>query len=218
MTRQQISTESEPGQELVPGLATLARERLPERDLWPAIASRVQAPARRRAVLRNSWGYGLAASIAVAVLTTAVLRPALPVISTAASPPAAGELAVIDSSQRGNTPYSNGDEHQAHTVPALSLKSLRTLRSESLDNASVLVAERAESAALYKATFSKASRRNAYSQEAILRANLRLISQAEREVRRALRTDPDSEMLNSLLAIAQEKREQVTALLVHEKD
>ena len=44
--------------------AKLPREVNPSRDLWPGIESRIQ---QRRAAARPVWGYGLAASVLVAV-------------------------------------------------------------------------------------------------------------------------------------------------------
>lgn len=45
-------------------LGQLPREMQPDRDLWPGIEGRIQ---RRRAAARPVWGYGLAASLLVAV-------------------------------------------------------------------------------------------------------------------------------------------------------
>jgi len=207
-----MTQHNSPGAELgaspVPGLDTLARERLPERDLWAGIEARMQRPvARRRSPL--VWPYALAASLSAAVLAGVLLRPVPPqtaaIVAAATAPPALSH----------STPYSNENSAASDTAPE---RASRSLRSESLDNASVMVAERAGNAGLRKATFSKAGTMGAYPHEAILRANLRLATQAEREVRRALRSDPDSEALKNLLSATQAQQLRMTALLLHGQD
>ena len=201
----------------VPGLDTLARERLPSRDLWAGIEARIQKPvARRRA--DSLWPYGLAASISAAMLVGALLREHSPFDPQASglSPTVAVEVLQTDSATV-KTPYSNRDG-QARGSSLLSARTLRTLRSESLDDAPAMVAQRAEPDGFMKATYSSGSSQQPHSQQAILRAHLRLVSQAEREVRRALRADPESASLKSLLSVAQQKREQLITLLVHEQD
>lgn len=201
----------------VPGLDALARERLPSRDLWTGIEARIQKPvARRRA--SPVWPYGLAASLSVAVLAGALLREYSPLDPQASGlSPMATVVAQSADSAPVKTPYSNRDG-QARGSSLLSARTLRTLRSESLDDAPVLVAERAEANGFMKANYAAGGSQHPHSQQAILRANLRLVSQAEREVRRALRADPESASLKSLLAVAQQKRELITAMLVHESD
>ena len=195
-----------------PGLDTLARDRLPTRDLWAGIEGRIQKSVARRRT-NSVWPYGLAASISLAVLTGVLLRAPQPVSNAALR----AEQVISAASEARSTPYSNRDG-QARGSSLLSARTLRTLRSESLDNAPVLVAERAEPDGFMKATYSAASGQYPHSQQAILRANLRLVTQAEREVRRALRADPESTSLKSLLTVAQQKRELLTAMLVHEPD
>ncbi|MDO9451643.1 MAG: hypothetical protein Q7J29_02165 [Stagnimonas sp.] len=200
----------------VPGLEALARERQPSRDLWAGIEMRIAQPSRGRRREPAVWPYALAASVCLAVLAGVLLR---------GQPPAPREAAALQTAQRepepavryDSHPYSNTSD-ESLAAAELSPRTLRMLRSESLDNAPALVAERAETSGLMKATYSAGSGRNARSQQAILRANLKLVSQAEREVRRALKTDPDSTSLQSLLVVAQEKRAVITALLVHEQD
>lgn len=206
----------QPQETPVPGLDTLARERQPSRDLWAGIEARIAQPARHRRREPAVWPYALAASVCLAVLTGVLLR---------GQPPAPRETSALQTAQRApepvmrydNHPYSNTSD-ESSAAAELSPRTLRMLRSESLDNASALVAERAEASGFMKATYSASSGRNARGQQAILRANLKLVSQAEREVRRALKTDPDSTSLQSLLVVAQEKRAVLTALLVHEQD
>ncbi len=200
----------------VPGLEALVRERPPSRDLWAGIEARITQPARRRHREPAVWPYALAASVCLAVLTGVLLR---------GQPPAPHEPSTVQSAQRElepaaryeSHPYSNSSD-ESLAAAGLSPRTVRMLRSESLDNASALVAERAETSGFMKATYSASSGRNARGQQAILRANLKMVSQAEREVRRALKTDPDSTSLQSLLVVAQEKRAVLTALLVHEQD
>lgn len=199
----------------------LARERLPQRDLWAGIETRIGAPQRAAPRRSRLAVYALAASVSVAVLAGVLLREHSPVDPRASgmSLPAelaAGEMAAASGSF-DNHPYSNRDGQPSATA-ALSPRTLRMLRSESLDNAPALVAERAEASGLLKATYSTGSGRNSHSQQAILRANLKLVSQAEREVRRALRSEPESASLQGLLKVAEDKRAALTSLLVHEPD
>jgi len=215
MSPQAQSRAGEAMESPVAGLEQLSRERQPSRDLWAGIESRIAKPTVRRRD-PSLWPYGLAASICIALLAGVLLRaqpslsgPTVPVAAIVPGQPAARA--------DGSHPYSNHDE-PSRGLAALSPRTLRMLRSESLDNAPALVAERAEASGLMKATYSGHEGRNAHGQQAILRANLRLVSQAEREVRRALKSDPDSPSLNSLLAVAQQKRDLLTTMLVHEQD
>lgn len=193
----------------VPGLETLARERQPHLDLWAGIEARIQKPVAHRR--HNSvWPYGLAASLSVAVLAGVLLRDYSPVDPQASPAPAEIEVSTLP------TPYSNHDG-EARGSALLSARTRRTLRSESLDDAPAMVAQRADAEGLMKATYSSGNPAP-HGQQAILRAHLRLVSQAEREVRRALRVDPESASLKRLLDVAQQRREQLTALLVHEPD
>lgn len=196
----------------VTGLQDLLRERQPARDLWIGIEARINRPQRRRP---SVLPYAAAASVCLALLTGLLLYPQAQQQS-AIEPARPRQVANANqpSSQTEYRPYGNRYS-TASTV--LSPRTLRALRTESLDNAPVLVAERADAGSLLKATYA-GSGRNVHGQQAILRANLRLVSQAEREVRRALKSDPDSASLQSLLAVAQEKRAQLNTLLIHEQD
>lgn len=197
----------------VAGLQDLARERQPERDLWIGVEARIRRPQHRRS-RPNVLPYAAAASVCLALLTGLLLYPQQPEPS-AVEPTQGMEIASANqtASHPAYQPYGNRYSTDSN---GLSPRTLRTLRSESLDNAPVLVAERADAGSLMKATYGGS--RSAHGQQAILRANLRLVSQAEREVRRALRSDPDSASLQSLLAVAQEKRAQLNTLLIHEQD
>lgn len=199
----------------VSGLRDLARERQPERDLWIGVEARINRPQLHRRRQPSVLPYAAAASVCLALLTGFLLYPQQPEPS-AVETVQATELASASqpSSYPEYRPYANRD---SKVSTGLSPRTLRTLRSESLDNAPVLVAERADAGGLMKATYD-GSGRNAHGQQAILRANLRLVSQAEREVRRALRSDPDSASLQRLLAVAEEKRAQLNTLLIHEQD
>ncbi len=215
MTAQELHL-AEPPEAPVPGLDRLTRERQPGRDLWAGIEPRLNKPAARRRSNPSAWPYALAASVCLALLTGVLLRSQPPAASAAAGAQTASAEPASAAFLHGSSPYSNRDGQSS--LAALSPRTLRMLRSESLDNAPALVAERAGGSGLLKATYSAGSGRSSHSQQAILRANLKLVSQAEREVRRALKADPDSASLNRLLAVAQEKRAVLTALLVHEQD
>lgn len=198
----------------VPGLDTLQREREPSRDLWAGIERRIAAPQRRREP--SLWPYGLAASLVAALATGVLLRlPETPVSAgtavTGAAPARPEGWASTVVAQR-NKPY---DHREGEALESSTPRSLRLLRSESLDNAPALVAQRAESpdSGLMKTTYSAGGHGG---QQAILRANLKLATQAEREVRRALKSDPDSQSLKRLLVSAQQQRELITTLLIHD--
>lgn len=196
----------------VPGLEAVARERLPSRDLWVDIAPRLHAavavaPSRQRQLLP----YGLAASICLALLTGVLLRSPVP---SQVAEPAAVATATSDAPGNALAPYTQpyGNRSASRQEPA---RPLRSLRNESLDNAPVLTAERAGSG-LMKATY--AAKGSAHAQEALLRANLRLVKQAERELRRAIREEPESSSLQDLLLATEKQRAQLTAMLIHSGD
>lgn len=202
----------------VTGLQQLPRERLPERDLWAAIEQRLQSAPAARPRRSAGWPYALAASVCLAVLVAGLVRmPQTVKPDAVVAATGTDELSdePAEPSTNRSTPYSNRDG-QPTDAPTLSARTLHTLRSESLDNAPAMVAQRAESGGLMKANLARGSR--SHSQEALLRANLKLVSQAEREVRRALKQDPESEALLSLLEAAEGKRALLTAMLVHEPD
>ena len=205
----------------VPGLAALSREREPARDLWAGIESRIAAPQRKAARHRQAslWPYGLAASVAAALITGLLLRSPQGVISqpreqaginTEFSP----EPARLATARHRPDDHRQGEPRTGDSAP----RGQRTLRSESLDNAPALVAERAgaRDSGLMKATYASGGHQGAQAQQAILRANLKLARQAEREVRRALKADPESQSLQGLLASTQQQRERLTTLLIHD--
>ena len=199
------------------GLDTLLRERLPARDLWAGIEARMNAQQAVQSRRSRLGLYALAASVSVAVLAGVLLHEHSPVDHRASGLPTMAVATLPADVSTGLTPYSNIEDVERSST-AISARALRTLRSESLDNAPALVAERADGSGLMKATYSASTGRSAHSQQAILRANLKLVSQAEREVRRALRSDPESASLQRLLNVAQDKRAALTNLLVHEQD
>jgi len=206
----------------VPGLASLQREREPGRDLWAGIESRMAAPLRvpQRHREPSLWPYALAASIAAALITGVLLRlPNAPAttgtLTASAAAPASPEGWASTVVAQRSKPYDN---REGEGLDSGAPRSLRLLRSDSLDNAPALVAQRAESpdSGLMKTTYSAGGHQGAHAQQAILRANLKLATQAEREVRRALKSDPDSQSLKRLLVSAQQQRELITTLLIHD--
>ena len=208
-----MKQDFEQGEDRLTSLDGLARERLPERDLWAGIEARISPPQVMAS--RRSWlgAYALAASVSAAVLAGVLLREHSPVDPQASGIAAVTVVSLPAEPATGQTPYSNA-ESSSH----LSARALRTLRSESRDNAPMLVAERAEASGLMKATYAAGKSHGAQGQRAILRTHLKLVAQAEREVRRALEHDPQSSSLQSLLLVAQEKRATLTNLLIHEPD
>lgn len=199
----------------VPGLDQLARERLPSRDLWAGIEARLP-PRRRRTA---PWTYALAASVCVATLAGLLLR----------SPDAPDAVAPVQVASLGTAGIGSG-EGEAATVwerPSEELadrlpKQVRTLRSESWDglpddqgvpdSGLVTVGYRASS------RFAARPVRTGGHQRTLMRANLKLIAQAERELRRALREDPESESLKDLLSAAESQRDALQGLISNEHD
>lgn len=220
-TRPQRPGEGEPGLEIgpVPGLEQLARERLPERDLWAGIEARL--PPRRR---RNPvWAYGLAASLCVASLVGLILRSPSPVpenpqlAAASTTAPEAGP-GMAASTGRGAV----WQPPQGELVASLprQMRSLRTESWEGLpgndaaepDNGLVSVGYRAGG------RFAARSYKAGGHHRGLLRANLKMVSQAERELKRALRVDPESESLQDLLAAAEAQRRSLQGLYDSEHD
>lgn len=192
----------------VPGLERLARERLPPHDLWAGIESRLKPRPRRSA----PWAYALAASLCVATVTGLLLRsPDAPPASTEALPP---QLASLDA---GTTPMSWAEPTGDRLPPKA-----RQLRAESWEEFPDELAEQDSGLVTvgYRASSRYAARpvRAGGPQRNLLRANLKLVTQAERELRRALREDPESQSLRDLLSAAEAKREALQGLISNEHD
>ena len=152
------------------------RDVLPERDLWPAIASRIGAPSRRVSL---TWSQlALAASLLVAVSAGLTWRLA----RVPASEPVAQEQVVRAESESNGTapggiqPANFADEQYDAAVTDLE-QLLRTERNR-LDPRTVMVIER----------------------------NLQTIDDAIREAREALAKDPANTYLNSHLADARRRK------------
>jgi hypothetical protein len=201
-----------PEESPIPGLDALPRERLPTQDLWAGIAARIE-PARQAAPRRALWPDALAASVCSAVLVGALLRGTASVHEETA-PAVTASVAAAPETDATHA-YSN-HRQDANRTAAVSARTLRMLRSDSLDNLPAMVAQRADGNGLMKTRLSHGEGQHAH--EALLRANLKLVRQAEREVRRALREEPESEALQNLLASAEGQRAQLTALLLHGQD
>jgi len=198
----------------VPGLAALPRERLPQRDLWAGIESRIQ-PAKVAVPRRATrWPYALAASVCTAMIAGTLLRQ--PVETPAAAPAETPVAAPFETAALQSTASPRYGNSEVRPRSSVAERSLRPLRSEANDSATALLAQRAEAGGLMRANYS--SDRGSHSQEALLRANLKLVAQAEREVRRALREEPESEALLSLLAAAENRRTELASLLLHAPD
>jgi hypothetical protein len=197
---------SEPGP--VPGLQELARERLPQRDLWPGIESRL-APRRRRS---TPWVYGLAASVCIATVAGLLLRR--PEATPAAAEP------VLVASAAGETANGGGWSQPPETDTARLPKPMRTVRSESWDDLPEAGGDEGLVSVGYRPYARGAARpvRSGGHQRTLMRANLKLISQAERELRRALREDPESESLRDLLSAAQSQRQSLQGLISDDTD
>ncbi|ROH91856.1 hypothetical protein ED208_05625 [Stagnimonas aquatica] len=214
-TRPQRPEQGDAGHEQapVPGLEQLARERLPERDLWSGIEARLP-PRRRRQPL---WAYGLAASLGVASLVGLILRSPSPVPETTAALNLASAPAAPASTGSGAV----WQPPQGELVASLprQLRSLRTESWEGLpeagdDPASGLVNVDYRPSGRFAARSYKAGGHH----RGLLRANLKMVSQAERELKRALRLDPESESLQDLLAAAEAQRRSLQGLYNSEHD
>lgn len=191
----------------IPGLERLPRERLPEGDLWTVIAPRLTPRARRRPWLPMS----LAASIVVALTTGVLLRvpPSATPESQSARPAAGIQLAQADVSG-----YTDGDGNASFAtgrLPSLP-NTVRWLRyaAPADEFPSAEVADGSQPA-LMRAAFRRSSAtlsagRREHDQHALLRAHLKIVENAERELSRALRQDPDSESLADLLQSARSQR------------
>lgn len=203
------------GEGPTPALAALARERLPARDLWPGIEARL--PPRRRRAAR--WPYALAASVCVASLAGLLLRS--PDAPEATEPV---QLASVQTdgagiaADPGPAPWGSSHEGQSERLP----RAMRTLRSESSDGPQDL--QGMPDSGLVTVGYRPSGRLSAHAvrtgghQRTLMRANLKLISQAERELRRALREDPESESLRDLLSAAQSQRDSLQSLITTEHD
>lgn len=199
------------GETPVPGLDLLARERLPTRDLWPGVEARLQPRGRRLA----PWSYGLAASLAVASVVGFLLRtPDSP------APAPVMEVASADANARSSG-WEAGSEAQAGRQP----RQFRTLRSESWNDLPAPVSQAGFDDSLVSVGYrangrfaARASKAGGSQHRTLLRANLKLVSQAERELRRALREDPQSQSLQDLLAAAEAQRQSLQGLISTEQD
>ena len=193
----------EPGP--VPGLQDLARERLPERDLWSGIESRL-APRPRRS---TPWIYGLAASVCIATVAGLLLRR-----PDAAPEPQPVEVAAL--SAAGEAAWGTPAEPVATRMP----RPMRTLRNESLSEPPEPGADDGLVSVGYRPYGRGAARpvRSGGHQRTLMRANLKMINQAERELRRALREDPESESLKNLLSAAESQRESLQGLISDDTD
>jgi hypothetical protein len=140
----------------IEGLEHLRRERVPQRDLWPGIETRLR-PRRRRGAAWLALVASLLAGLTV-VLSLAVRRDV----------PHPGQPEM----QAGGTAAQTGDPGSAG-------------RALPLDDDS----------------------------RAIVKANLALVRQAERQLRQALRNDPDSPALRSLLASTEQHQNHLSKLL-----
>lgn len=220
-TRPQRPEQGDAGQEFGPvvGLEQLARERLPERDLWSGIEARL--PPRRR---RNPvWAYGLAASLCVASLVGLILRSPSPVPETSqrasavpASPPAGSSL--VASTGHGEVWQPPQGELMA-SLPR-QMRSLRTETWEGLPGNEAVTPDNGLVSVGYRPNgrFAARSYKAGGHQRGLLRANLKMVSQAERELKRALRLDPESESLQDLLAAAEAQRRSLQGLYDSEHD
>lgn len=195
----------EPGP--VPGLQDLARERLPQRDLWPGIESRM--PARRRR--STPWIYGLAASVCIATVAGLLLRRPDAV-------PATAPVEVATLAPAADSGWGAPAEPAAAPMP----RPMRTLRSESWDDLPETGADADQGLVSvgYRPYARGAARpvRSGGHQRTLMRANLKMINQAERELRRALREDPESQSLKDLLSAAQSQRRSLQGLISDDTD
>ncbi|TAJ52638.1 MAG: hypothetical protein EPN60_06210 [Nevskiaceae bacterium] len=218
-TRPQRPEQGDAGQEFGPvaGLEQLARERLPERDLWSGIEARLP-PRRRRSPV---WAYGLAASLCVASLVGLILRSPTPVpeVSPVAGLPAPNEDSAPAASTGNGAVWQPPRGELMASLPR-QMRSLRTETWEGLPGSYGLEPDNGLVSVGYRANgrFAARSYKAGGHQRGLLRANLKMVSQAERELKRALRLDPESESLQDLLAAAEAQRRSLQGLYDSEHD
>lgn len=203
------------GEAPVPGLDQLVRERLPERDLWAGIEARLPPRKRRTA----PWTYALAASICVATIAGLLLRsPDAPDSAAAVQVASLESGAGTVSDDSTGTVWDPANQHLAERLP----RPVRTLRAESWDGLpdDMGVPDSGLVSVGYRPSSRFAARpvRTGGHQRTLMRANLKLIAQAERELRRALREDPESESLRDLLSAAEAQRDALQGLISTEHD
>lgn len=140
----------------IPGLRGLKLEQVPERDLWPEIASRLPP---RRSRIRPWMSYAMAASL-VGAVTLGLLRQAPPVALPAPTP-----------------------AEVAYATPAVTTRVAGQVNPQ---------------------------------RQALLKANLAIVKDAEGQLQQALEQDPDSAALRRLLASMQQQRGDLKAQLARD--
>ena len=227
----------------LPELAALRQPRQPANDLWPGIAARLPpaalaarpTPRSRRQPRR--WPAALAASLSVAVLAGLLLpqlalnllpqslhqrvQAAVGSFSAAdferenllAALPGFGSEAPVElaSAPEADSPHLAAVTPQSQHYP--------TLRSETDDWRE----QRGLMHAAFRAAPAPARASHAAlpygseGQKTLLKANLRLMRDAEREIRRALRQEPESESLQEMLTQIRQQQAAVQRLLVADR-
>jgi hypothetical protein len=187
-------------------LDALPLHRMPDRDLWPGIAARLPSRRRRRSAQERWLPAALAASLVVTALVGLTLRQAAPV-TIAATVPRAPTISAP-------TPVTDWNDIESRGVQ-ISQRSLRTLRGQWPEPST----DDDFGQGLMKATYrpQDGGGLGGHAQQGYLRAHLRLVEQAEREVRRALRQQPESAGLQELLATAEQQRARLSALIDDER-
>lgn len=184
--------EDEPMVDRVPGLERLTMEREPSRDLWSGIEARLQAkapPLAPRAAVarprRRSWlPMAAAASFTAAVATLMTLQ--------------LNKIPVKD--QGGAAALMVATAEPAADAPA-ARKLLR-------ENPVAVVEARAVPAS-WQAASSTLRKQN----RGLIKANLKLVDNAEAQLRRAMAEDPQSAYLERLLLTTQDQQQNLHQLL-----
>ena len=180
----------------VPGLEGLSMEREPTRDLWAGIESRLQAkappaPQRTSAVTpraarprRRSWlPMTAAASFAAAVATLTTLQLSKNLLSE---------------------PGAQAQPMLAHAERAVEAPAMRKFAHEPLPVVEAQVVPASWQSA--PATLRKQNR-------GLIKANLKLVSNAETQLRRAIAEDPQSDYLERLLLTTQDQQQNLHQML-----
>jgi hypothetical protein len=170
----------------IPNLAAWAAPRAPDRDLWPAVAMRIRparSPRRRRA---PQWAAAasIVAVVAVVGVHTAANR------YQAQAPQARGAFDVSSDAGIGSD----------RAIPSRPLQAPPALAAATLPSRSVMLVPAAWQP-LHPET------------RALVRANLKIVSNAENQLQRALRQDPDDTYLRSLLATTRNQKEALRVAL-----
>lgn len=163
----------------IPGLDRLDMQRMPERDLWPELSSRLQ-PRRVRRWPRVTGYWALAASLAATAAGWVLLQ-------------------------------------QPAIDPRLALSPMEAAAPRGLSSPLVSVAPTPTSTATGASGMHYVSlAAQQPDQRALLKANLRIVDDAETQLRDAMVSDPQSQYLQRLMQRTEQRQQELRAMLESE--